>query len=105
MQNDKKYKVDNAVIMAAGMSTRLAPLSYETPKALLNVHGEVLIERQIRQLREAGIEEILDVYKRQGISVRSGVSGIIDHVAIIDVVPVIVFPKPYVISGTVGISV
>lgn len=48
MQNDKKYKVDNAVIMAAGMSTRLAPLSYETPKALLNVHGEVLIERQIR---------------------------------------------------------
>ena len=56
MQNDKKYKVDNAVIMAAGMSTRLAPLSYETPKALLNVHGEVLIERQIRQLGEAGIE-------------------------------------------------
>ena len=40
-----------------------------------------------------------------GISVRSGVSGIIDHVAIIDVVPVIVFPKPSVISGTVGISV
>lgn len=66
MQNDKKYKVDNAVIMAAGMSTRLAPLSYETPKALLNVHGEVLIERQIRQLREAGIEEIFVVtgYKK-----------------------------------------
>lgn len=67
MQNDKKYKVDNAVIMAAGMSTRLAPLSYETPKALLNVHGEVLIERQIRQLREAGIEEIFVVtgYKKE----------------------------------------
>ena len=38
-----------------------------------------------------------------GISVRSGVSGIVDHVAIIDVVPVIVFPKPSVISGTVCI--
>ncbi len=67
MQNEKKYKVDNAVIMAAGMSTRLAPLSYETPKALLNVHGEILIERQIRQLREAGIEEIFVVtgYKKE----------------------------------------
>ena len=51
-------RIDNAVIMAAGMSTRLAPLSYEKPKALLTIHGEVLIERQIRQLQEAGIEDI-----------------------------------------------
>lgn len=53
------YKVDNAVIMAAGTSSRFAPLSYERPKALIEVRGEVLIERQIRQLREAGIPEIL----------------------------------------------
>ena len=52
------YKVDNAVIMAAGTSSRFAPLSYEKPKALIEVKGEVLIERQIRQLREAGISEI-----------------------------------------------
>ncbi|MDY5704176.1 MAG: NTP transferase domain-containing protein [Lachnospiraceae bacterium] len=52
------YKVNNAVIMAAGTSSRFAPLSYEKPKALIEVRGEVLIERQIRQLREAGIEEI-----------------------------------------------
>ena len=44
--------------MAAGMSSRFAPLSYEKPKGLLNVKGEVLIERQIRQLQEAGISEI-----------------------------------------------
>lgn len=48
----------NAIIMAAGMSTRFAPLSYECPKGLLNVKGEVLIERQIRQLQEAGISDI-----------------------------------------------
>lgn len=53
------YKVDNAVIMAAGTSSRFAPLSYEYPKALIRVKGEVLIERQIRQLREAGISEII----------------------------------------------
>jgi len=51
-------KVDNAVIMAAGTSSRFAPLSYEIPKGLITVKGEVLIERQIRQLREAGIEDI-----------------------------------------------
>lgn len=50
--------VDNAIIMAAGTSSRFAPLSYEMPKALIPVKGEVLIERQIRQLKEAGVPEI-----------------------------------------------
>ena len=48
----KPYKVNNAIIMAAGMSSRFAPLSYERPKGLLNVKGEILIEREIRQLQE-----------------------------------------------------
>lgn len=51
-------KADNAVIMAAGTSSRFAPLSYEVPKGLITVKNEVLIERQIRQLREAGIGDI-----------------------------------------------
>lgn len=54
----KKYKVDNAIILAAGMSSRFLPLSYERPKGLLVVKGERLIERQIRQLKEAGIDDI-----------------------------------------------
>lgn len=54
----KPYKVDNAIIMAAGMSSRFAPLSYERPKGLLRVKGEILIEREIRQLHEAGITDI-----------------------------------------------
>ena len=52
------YRVDNAIIMAAGMSSRFAPLSYEKPKGLLVVRGEVLIERQIKQLKQAGINDI-----------------------------------------------
>lgn len=47
--------------MAAGISSRFVPLSYELPKALIPVRGEILIERQIRQLREAGIDEIIVV--------------------------------------------
>lgn len=64
------YKVDNAIIMAAGLSSRFAPISYEKPKALIEVKGEVLIERQIRQLKEAGIENIILVvgYKKEQFS-------------------------------------
>lgn len=55
------HKIDNAIILAAGMSTRFVPFNYEMPKGLLEVKGEVLIERQIRQLREKGIAEIIVV--------------------------------------------
>lgn len=51
----------NAIIMAAGTASRFAPLSYEKPKGLLRVKGEVLIERQISQLLEAGIKDIIVV--------------------------------------------
>ena len=44
-----QYKVDNAIILAAGLSRRFAPISYEQPKGLLTVRDEVLIERQIKQ--------------------------------------------------------
>lgn len=54
-------KVNNAIIMAAGTASRFAPLSYEKPKALIEVRGEILIERQIKQLQEAGIAEIIIV--------------------------------------------
>lgn len=55
------YQAENAVILAAGLSSRFAPISYEMPKALIPVRGEVLIERQIRQLREAGIDQVIVV--------------------------------------------
>ena len=67
MEGLAPYKVDNAVILAAGLSSRFAPISYEKPKGVLKVRGEVLIERQIEQLREAGIEDITVVvgYKKE----------------------------------------
>lgn len=54
----KQHPVDNAVIMAAGFGSRFVPMTYETPKGLLEVNGEILIERQIRQLHEVGIKDI-----------------------------------------------
>ncbi len=57
----EEHRIDNAIILAAGMSTRFVPFNYEMPKGLLEVKGEVLIERQIRQLQEKGIKEIIIV--------------------------------------------
>ncbi len=61
------YRVNNAVILAAGASTRFIPLSLEQPKGLFEVKGEKLIERQIQQLKESGIKDITIVlgYKKE----------------------------------------
>ena len=46
------------LILAAGFGSRFVPLTFETPKGLLEVFGERMIERQINQLHEAGIIDI-----------------------------------------------
>ena len=51
-------KPRRAIILAAGFGMRMVPINLETPKAFLEVAGEPLIERQIRQLHEAGVHEI-----------------------------------------------
>lgn len=67
LQSLEPYRVDNAVILAAGSATRFIPLSLEQPKGLYEVKGEKLIERQIQQLQEAGIRDITVVlgYKQE----------------------------------------
>ena len=48
----------NAIILAAGFGMRMVPINLLTPKGLLEVNGERLIERIIRQLHEAGVNDI-----------------------------------------------
>lgn len=48
----------NAVILAAGYGMRMVPINTETPKGLIEVHKEPLIERLIKQLHSVGITEI-----------------------------------------------
>lgn len=50
-----------AIILAAGMGTRLRPLTCETPKSLIQVNGEPLAERQIKFFKEKGIDDIIVV--------------------------------------------
>lgn len=54
----KQKSPKRAIILAAGFGMRMVPLNTEIPKGLLEVKGELLIERIIRQLHEVGIREI-----------------------------------------------
>ncbi len=54
----EEHKPANAIILAAGYGMRMIPINMETPKGLLQIKGEPLIERQIRQLQEVGIKDI-----------------------------------------------
>ena len=58
MQKLDEFRVTNAIIIAAGFGSRFVPLTFEMPKGLLEVFGERMIERQIKQLHQAGIYNI-----------------------------------------------
>lgn len=55
---DLRQRLKNAIILAAGIGTRMVPINTELPKGMLEVNGERLIERIIKQLHEANIQEI-----------------------------------------------
>ncbi len=65
--DNRETSVRNAIILAAGYGMRMVPADREIPKGLLEVYGEPLIERLIKQLQEAGISEIYVVvgYKKE----------------------------------------
>ena len=48
----------NAIILAAGFGMRMVPINMTSPKALLEVNGERLIDRLIVQLHEVGVTNI-----------------------------------------------
>ena len=56
-----------AIILAAGSGLRLGQHTKDVPKALLDLNGKSILERQISLLREHGVNEIFVVigYKRE----------------------------------------
>lgn len=58
LREAKEKAPKNAIILAAGFGMRMVPINTETPKGVLEIKGERLIERTIRQLHEVGITEI-----------------------------------------------
>ncbi len=58
LEHCRKHSPNNAIILAAGLGMRMAPINVLGPKGLLEVHGEPMVERIIKQLHEAGIFDI-----------------------------------------------
>jgi NDP-sugar pyrophosphorylase family protein len=48
-----------ALILCGGEGTRLRPITYETPKALIPVHGKPLVEHLFDLLKKYGINEVI----------------------------------------------
>ena len=53
------YRVKRAVIIAAGFGSRMVPITLNTPKPLVRVHGKRIIDGLLDAIVEAGIEEII----------------------------------------------
>ena len=51
--------VKHAMILAAGLGTRMKPLTLEIPKPLIKVGGKKLLERSINLLENHGVEQII----------------------------------------------
>ncbi|MCI2030948.1 NTP transferase domain-containing protein [Limosilactobacillus sp.] len=51
-------EIENAIIMAAGLGTRMRPLTYKTPKPLIRVAGKLMVESVIEGLHQNGIYDI-----------------------------------------------
>lgn len=59
MEALEPYRVKRAVIIAAGFGSRMVPITLNTPKPLVRVHGKRIIDGLLDAIVEAGIEEIV----------------------------------------------
>ena len=48
-----------AMVLAAGLGTRLRPLTDELPKALVEINGRTLLEITLTRLRSYGVSEVI----------------------------------------------
>lgn len=55
------YRVKRAIFLAAGFGSRLVPITLNTPKPLIMVHGKKMIETLLDAVVKAEIEEIIVV--------------------------------------------
>lgn len=67
----KNYKKKpSAIIVAAGFEKNIWPLNQDKPKAMLEIQGKTILERQVSALKKAGIHRIAVVkgYKKEKIN-------------------------------------
>ena len=66
----KTQRSIKAIIIAAGMSSRLVELTDDKPKCMLEIKGKTILQRQIETFNQCGITEIILIrgYKKEVIN-------------------------------------
>ena len=67
--------LSKAVLLAAGLGTRLRPLTYTVPKPLLPLDGILIIDHQLRYLASQGIQEVVINIHHLGDNIRQHVGN------------------------------
>jgi len=70
-KNSKNGRKIKAIIVAAGHDKRLEPFNEDLPKCMLEVKGKTILERQIENIRECGINDIIIIkgYRQELINI------------------------------------
>jgi NDP-sugar pyrophosphorylase family protein len=63
---------EQAVILVGGLGTRLRPLTYRLPKALLPVANRPLLSYELEWLRRAGVRQVLLAVAYRAQNLRAG---------------------------------
>lgn len=68
-------KIEQAMIFAAGLGTRLRPLTDNIPKALVEISGKPMLERVISKMKDHGVRRIIINLHHFQDKIRSFVAG------------------------------
>ena len=60
-QTKRDLKLTKAIILAAGVGSRLRPYTDDCPKGMVEVNGKPILEHQFETLKQAGVNEIIVV--------------------------------------------
>jgi choline kinase len=72
--------ISKAIVLAAGVGSRLRPFTADRPKCLVEVGGRTLIEHQLRALRACGVEDVVMVVGYCADRVRRQVGGAVRYI-------------------------
>lgn len=72
----RRRHVRDAIVLVAGRGSRLAPLTDTMPKCLIELDGELLVVRLLRQLAAAGVHRAWMVIGYRGEDIRTALEGV-----------------------------
>lgn len=79
-----EISTNKALILAAGLGTRLAPITNDRPKSLVPVNGKPILLKQIENLKENGIVDITIVSGYRADTLEKAVHELYPEISIVE---------------------